>query len=59
MSDVVTLIYPDGTTEEETLDAVPKVGERMGSLTVARVQMKGPDDEVDTAVWVYLKSAKD
>jgi len=57
MSEIVTLIYPDGTTEEEAFDAIPRVGDRMGAMAVAKVQTKAPDDEVDTAVWVYLQKA--
>ena len=59
MSAIVTLIYPDGTTEEEALDAIPRVGERIGALAVAKVQTEAPDDEVDTAVWVYLQKSEE
>lgn len=59
MGGPVTLIYPDGTVTEEPLDTVPKVGEKIGALVVARVDIKKPDDEVDTATWVYLKKAEE
>jgi hypothetical protein len=59
MRDSVTFIYPDGTITDEALDRVPEVGDRVGALVVARVETKGPDDEVDTGAWVYLSEADD
>jgi hypothetical protein len=48
MHESVTLIYPDGTVADESLDIIPKVGERVGVYVVARIETKGPDDEGDT-----------
>lgn len=59
MRDSVTFIYPDGTVTEEALDTLPEVGERIGTLVVARITTKGPDDEVDTGAWVYLSEAEE
>ncbi|OPY68549.1 MAG: hypothetical protein A4E57_01729 [Syntrophorhabdaceae bacterium PtaU1.Bin034] len=59
MGGVVTIIYPDGTVAEETLDSIPKVGEKIGAFAIARVETKGPDDEVDTGIWIYLQKAEE
>jgi hypothetical protein len=56
---LVTFIYPDGTSVEEEVEALPEVGGRIGALTVARVETKEPDDEIDTATWVYLKKTEE
>ncbi len=59
MGGPVTLIYPDGTVTEESLASIPKVGEKIGALVVAKVETKKPDKEADTATWVYLKKAEE
>ncbi len=59
MNGKVTVIYPDGTVIEETLDCVPRVGEKMGTLVVARIERKGPDDEVDTETRIYLQKTEE
>jgi hypothetical protein len=57
MYESVTLVYPDGTASDESLDIVPRVGERIGAFVVARIETKGPDDEVDTEMRIYLQKA--
>ncbi len=55
----VMVIYPDGTATEEILDAIPRVGEKIGAYAVARVETKAPDDEADYGTWVYLQKTEE
>jgi hypothetical protein len=59
MYESITLIYPDGTESDESLDNIPRVGERIGAFVVARIETKGPDDEVDTEMRIYLQKAEE
>ncbi len=59
MDGPITIIYPDGTVTEEDVDRIPAIGQRMGALVVARVELKKPDDEADTGTWVYLQKAEE
>jgi hypothetical protein len=59
MGGPITLIYPDGTVTEDDVDRIPAVGQKIGALVVARVELKKPDDEADTGTWVYLQKAEE
>ncbi len=59
MGGPITLIYPDGTVTEDDVDRIPTVGQKIGALVVARVELKKPDDEADTGTWVYLQKAEE
>jgi hypothetical protein len=55
---VTTLVFPGGCVTDENMDALPRIGEKIGSFIVADVKAEGPGDEIDTATWVYLLKAE-
>ncbi len=59
MSISITVIYPDGTISEETLDDIPKTGEKIGAFVVARVETNRPRDKTDTCARVFLQKAEE